>query len=128
MKQAATRDAARLRECTQDPIFLFQARRWLVIGVPDGYETDADCDVVHKETGEALTKQQLAEHVHGDYDVPCAIETWETEAVFLSRERGEAYGEACAHNYRDGWRVYCVPARGSLAHLLAKHGEEYWTR
>lgn len=128
-----TRAEAGRREATRDPIFLFQRRRWLVVGCPDGYAFDADGDCVRCDEdgeplpdGEVLPRQKLAEHRSGEWDVPCAIEEWDTERVYLSREAAEAYGQARAYNYRDGWRVYCVCAEGALAGLLKQHGEAAW--
>jgi len=99
------------------------------LGAPDGYEFDEGEYRMDPNYGAGELPDEPVDptkSVFGEWDTPCTLETWETEAVFLSRERGEAYGRATAPNHRDGWRVYCVPARGALAHLLAKHGEEYW--
>jgi hypothetical protein len=136
---AETRDQAAYRECTRDPIFLFQRRRWVVLGAPEGYDFDDEGDCVAvDERAESLVDEggfqertvlsglDLAGRVFGEWDTPCALETWDTEHVFLSREEGEAYGRARAYNYRDGWRVYCVCAEGQLADLLSAHGETYW--
>jgi hypothetical protein len=134
---AETRDQAAYRECTRDPIFLFQRRRWVVLGAPSGYDFDdeGDCvaledvegsDVDGNPAGTVLSGEDLAGRRFGEWDTPCALETWDTEHVFLSREEGEAYGRARAYNYRDGWRVYCVCAEGQLADALKAHGETYW--
>lgn len=48
----------------------------------------------------------------------CGAEWWETELVFLSREEGEEYGKEHEYNYKDGWRVYCVPCQGLLEELI----------
>lgn len=130
-----TRDAAAYRECTRDPIFVFQARRWRVMGAPSGYEFDdeGDCveevDPIHWTYGterKALSPEQLSHYTFGEFDTPCAIETWETERVYLTREEAESYGKARAYNYRDGWRVYCVTAEGALRDLLKRYGETVW--
>ena len=44
---------------------------------------------------------------------------WHTESVWLTRAEAEAHARANAHNMRSGWQVYCVPAGGELARLLA---------
>lgn len=131
-----TRDAAAFRECTRDPIFLFQRRRWIVTGAPEGYEFDCDgecvkwtdCDGNGMEEPSILSPKDLAQNTHDGcgWDVPCAIETWETESVWLSREEAEAYGRRRSYNYRDGWRVYCVCAEGQLGQALKVHGEAFW--
>ena len=60
---------------------------------------------------ETLTDKQLiameVAHIH-----------WNPERVFLSREAGERYGKACSYNYPSGWRIYSVPADGSLKDML----------
>lgn len=120
-----TRDAACLHECTANPIFLFQVRRWIVTGCPEGYEFDAEGDCV-TPAGSEIAMADLAKHKHGEWDTPCAIESWETERVFLQREEGESYGTSRAYNYPSGWRVYCVTASGALGKMLEQHGEAFW--
>lgn len=137
--RSATRDEARLWECTAEPIFLFQWRKFVVIGAPPGYDFDDEGDCVAEEEkaeslvdedGEpertVLSPRDLADRVFGEWDTPCAMEEWITERVFLSRQEGEAYGHARAYNYRDGWRVYCVTAAGVLGEILRQHGEAFW--
>lgn len=128
-----TRDAAKFYECTADPVFLFQARRWTVLGCPEGYDFDDEGDCVATEDAlsddpRTLSPEELSQFRFGDHDTPCSIETWETERVYLSREAGEEYGTRRSYNYRAGWRVYCVPAAGALAVLLNEHGESYWPK
>jgi hypothetical protein len=135
---APTRDAAAYRECTRDPIFLFQARRWVVFGVPDDdeweFDDEGECvkwtdqDGRRMEQPSVLSPRDLAKRTFGEFDTPCALETWETERVYLSREEAESYGRARAYNYRDGWRVYCVCAEGALGALLREHGEAAWPK
>lgn len=123
------RDATAYRECTRDPIFLFQRRRWIVTGCPEGWSFDDEGDCIpegwkptdEKDTPPVLSMQEMAQHRYGEWDAPCAIETWETESVWLSREEAEDYGKARHYNYTSGWRVYCVCAEGRLGDLLREH-------
>jgi hypothetical protein len=134
--QFMNRDQSASNEATSAPIFLFQRRKWIVTGVPDGYDffdegivaaVDDDGNPKMTEDGdyaEVLSEEQLAEHNYGDWDVPCAIETWEVDRVFLTRQEAEEYGNARAYNYRDGWRVYSVNCVGELAQAL-RDGSEF---
>ncbi len=133
--QFSTRDKSALDECTAAPIFLFQRRQWIYTGVPDGYEyifdhgvvqLDDDDKPVRDEHGEykVMTDDELSEMIHGEFDLPCAIETWETERVFLTRQEAEEYGNSRSYNYRKGWRVYAVPCAGELAKAL-RDGSEF---
>lgn len=120
------------QEATRDVIFLFQRGEWILHGLP--WTTDGE--YCHNGDGvqlgdvderghwtprdvATLTNEELAEMMTF-HDVPCAEKTWRTERVFLTREEGEAYGKRFDYNYREGWRVYGVPAEGSLAQLLRK--------
>ena len=137
--QFMNRDQSALNEATAAPIFLFQYRRWIITGVPDGYDffddgivaaVDDNSKPQMTEEGdyaETLSAEQLAQHVYGDWDVPCAIETWETDRVFLTRQEAEEYGKARSYNYRDGWRVYAVNCVGELAQAL-RDGSEFDTK
>jgi hypothetical protein len=122
---------------TRDAIFVFQAGRYIYTGTPDGYYHDGegyirgepDAQGCYRPAEDAedeayLTNAQLAQ-METDEGVPCALQIWETEAVYLSREEGEAYGNSRAYNYPDGWRVYCVPANGELGQLL-RLGDRLW--
>jgi hypothetical protein len=53
-----------------------------------------------------------------DGDETCVGTYWHTERVFGTRQEGEAFGRDRAHDYPDGWRVYCVPCEGMLARTL----------
>lgn len=112
------------QEATRDVVFLFQRRRWEVIGYPDGYASDGegvrpvDDNGEFTDEGEYLTNKQLSEMTSGDYDVPCALERWDVEGVWLDRDEAEQYGRDHAYNYPDGWRVYGVPSYGQLASML----------
>lgn len=134
--QFSTRDKSALDEATASPIFLFQRRRWIITGVPYGYDffddgivaaVDDDGKPLMTESGdyaETLTSEELSKHSYGDWDVECAIETWETDRVFLTRQEAEEYGKSRAYNYRDGWRVYSVNCVGELAQAL-RDGSEF---
>ena len=58
----------------------------------------------------------------------CAVESWRTELVFLTKEealkqgksRPYAYGE-----YRKGWRIWGVMCKGIMPELLGKHNKEF---
>ncbi len=137
--QFMSRDQSALNEATAAPIFLFQRRQWIYTGVPLGYEyifdhgvvqLDDDDKPVRDEHGEykVMTDEELSEMIHGDFDLPCAIETWETERVFLTRQEGEEYGKAHYYNYRKGWRVYAVNCMGELAQALRDGSEHFMKR
>lgn len=134
--QFITRDKSASDEATASPIFLFQRRRWIITGCPEDYDffddgivakVDDDGDPIMTEDGdyaETLNSKQLSEHIYGNWDVPCAIETWETDCVFLTRQEAEEYGRVRSYNYRDGWRVYSVPCSGELVKAL-RDGSEF---
>lgn len=100
------------RECTRDPIFLFQERRpvWAGDSSPLEYDHDEECFV--DEDGAELTTDQAIKRGAG-------VWVWNTITVFLTRAEGEDFGKATAHRYPDGWRVYCVAAEGALIDVLA---------
>lgn len=110
------RDATAYRECTRDPIFLFQFWRWRLIREPEGHLIDDGA--VYPLEGypdvEARTIDELL-------SMKCAVAWWETESVWLTREEAERYGTTRSYNYPDGWRVYCVCAEGRLGALLREH-------
>ena len=114
-------------EGTRDVIFLFQSRRWEIVAIPTGYsmedgEVYRDRDQFNPgfdtDHGEQISGEELSKITQGEWDVPCALERWDTEGVFLTREEGETYGENHAYNFPDGWRVYGLPAMGELAQFL----------
>ena len=116
------------RESTRDVVFLLQSRKLNTVGCPDGWDFDDEGDFVQVEdecgdpieNGKTITQQEAWEQslLHGDYDVPCVIEEWHTEGVWLSREEANAYAEAHHYNYRHGFRVYGVASNGELAELI----------
>ena len=126
------------REATANVIFLLQSRRWVVTSIPDyhdaddptaEYGVDDEGDIIlgrldgnhwtPLEDAEPLKMTEVAEMMNDD-DIPCAIETWETERVFLTREEANTYARARDYNYPSGWRVYALPAEGELVKLLRK--------
>lgn len=126
------RDKAAFDECTRDPIFLLQVRRWTITGEPIGYEYVDEIGYLPEGTErnedgeyevEPLTMKQLEE-------MGCASAHWETDsfAVWLSREEAEAFAKSHEYNYPDGWQVYCTCANGQLAELLKAHGDAYWPK
>jgi hypothetical protein len=105
------------RECTRDVIFVFQRRRLRWTGrLPDGYEF-RDSFVFLKGDGRVAEPQTL-EAIYAAHGSEYAIETWDVESVWLDRDEAEAWAKAHEYNYRDGWRVYGMPADGELAKLL----------
>lgn len=125
MSDLPTRGDVGLAECTRDPIFLFQSRRWHINaeGLPREIVWDSNASdlrrVSPKDPNDAyLTMNTLAEE-HPDH----VLAEWRTERVFFTRSEGEAYGKARAYNYPEGWRVYCVCAEGDLARLLCARSE-----
>lgn len=121
-------------EATQYPIFLLQSARVIVLAVPEGYYHDGEgfrpspaddaevcgpprCEAGPDETlaedWEYLTNQELL-----DLGEEIAMRTWNTELVFADRGEAEEYARGRSYNYPDGWRVYCVPCKGSLATAL----------
>ena len=120
-------------EATKYPIFLLQSGQVIVLSVPRGYYHDgegfrpspaddtevcgpprceADPDTL-ADDWEYLTNQELL-----DMGSEVAIRVWNTELVFADRGEAEEYGRGRVYNYPDGWRVYCVPCKGSLATTL----------
>lgn len=106
-------------ECTRDPIFLFQHRRWVCSPDIDwedhGLRLD-DEGRVYDEDGNEVSDEELANR-------EIMVETWVTERVFGTREECNAYGERRSYNYPSGWRSYSVPCDGKLAALLVQHWE-----
>jgi hypothetical protein len=100
-------------ECTRDVIFLFQRRRRVYHTLPDGIGM-CDGEFVGAN-GTGYTKEHVLQLCAQDENY---VEWWDTESVWLDRETAEAYGQAHAYNYSDGWRVYGVPAEDRLAGLI----------
>jgi hypothetical protein len=116
-------------EATRDPIFLFQ-RANVIITDRSNIEYCGDCKTIvqpgHKcpDDGfveDAITTKELIE-------MEAACIAWDTELVFATREEGEAYGKRRHYNYINGWRVFCVPAEGTLKSILADGQPHAWDR
>ena len=118
------------RECTRSVIFLFQVRHLKLIGLPEDFSLGVDgrgpVVQTHDDDGDKLSEpiewpinRLFSEKLtFGDYDVPCVIEEWHTEGVFLSREEANDFGNRTHYRYSHGFRVYGVPAEGELAKLI----------
>ena len=119
-----TREQMSQEELLADPIFLFQTQR--VIPTDEYYFGDynycSHCEAVYHGTAE----QHEDDHQVEDYEPPSKdeligdgvlMEYWETRSVFYSREEGNEFGRKNSHNY-DKWRVFSVPALGSLKEKL----------
>ena len=133
ISEHSTRSQSCRREATRDVVFLFQRAKWTVVLIPDGYtvldevvcKADDYGDPILNEDDEPvglLTLEQLSKIEATDY-VKCAIKTWQTDLVFLTRGEAEKYGESRSYNYQDGWRVYGVCAEGEMATVLKEHVE-----
>lgn len=119
------------QEATRDVVFLFQVPDWIGTGFPmaedgeychdgDGIrlgDTDERGYWEPRDDAPYLTKEQLSEMENAD-GIPCAIKTWRTLFVTLTREEGEHHGAEYHYRYRDGWRVYGVPANGRMAEMI----------
>lgn len=58
----------------------------------------------------------------------CYIKVWHTEAVFLTQQEAEAWGNSRPYVWgkqNKGWRIYGVPCWGLMPELLSKHTEEF---
>lgn len=58
----------------------------------------------------------------------CAIESWRTEAVFLTKEEAMNHGRARPYawgEYEFGWRIWGVPCHGLMVELLGRHAKEF---
>ena len=113
-------------EATANPVFLFQEARWIHTGIP--YSMDGE----YAHDGEGVCLGKLENRVWEPYPdsdyltdeelslmetedgVPCAIKTWNTVCVFLTREGAEKHGEELKYRYPSGYRVFAVQAMGLL--------------
>ena len=118
-------------EVTANVMFLFQRARWVHTGLPYSVDGDYGHDGegvllgdsefgiwIPRPDSDYLTNEQLAEMETVD-GVPCAIKTWDTASVWLTREEAESHGEAFSYRHPDGWRVFGVPAMGALPTLIS---------
>ena len=112
-------------ELTADPIFLFQHATAQLF--PDGNWTHCpDCEGFYSAQHEACpigsgnseTQQVFTPTEVLARDSEAGFIEWTTEAVYYTRAEAEAWGAAHGYRFADGWRVYCVPAKGALARIL----------
>lgn len=109
------------QECLAKPIFLFQSNRICVWDIPEGYEYDDGfaywIGEGEPKYGRELSNVELSkmENVDGK---PYAMDNWNTEKVFLTREDGENYGRAKHYRFPEGWRVYSVPCDNELWKII----------
>jgi hypothetical protein len=106
-------------EITRDPIFLLQVKRIIMVGSPFGYvciegEFYPEDKMHNRDDIEPLSNQRLL-------DMGCAVEHWDTENVFFTREEAQEWADARHYRWPGGYRVYCVCAEGQLAELLKQH-------
>lgn len=97
---------------TTDPIYLLQRRSIVWAEGADLGAYAGTVDAVVDPEGYEITDEQALE-------AGAAVETWVTEAVFLTRAEATAYGNGRIHRWGTGWRVWCVPAQGALVAVLA---------
>lgn len=58
----------------------------------------------------------------------CAVEHWDTSAVFLTMEEAMRHGEARPYawgKFNEGWRIWGVPCHGIMVKLLGQHNKEF---
>jgi hypothetical protein len=108
----------RVAESTQNPIWLFQTRHVEVPDMISGVYYDDDeecyCEPQWNGDGKPISDKELIDDGY-------AIEYWQTESVWISREEAEGWGEQHSYDYGkkdEEWRVYCVCAKGELAKIL----------
>jgi hypothetical protein len=121
-------------DATKDPIYLFKRKVYKVVSRPGWLGSDGDSWwIEHKNisgddspaTWDFLDKGEVIESklmhwlaTNESLDGPYALEQWETESVWLTRKQAEEYGKSHEYNYPDGWKVYCVSAKGHLPDVL----------
>jgi len=72
----------------------------------------------YDEGGERIDEQECT----------CAIESWRTENVFLTREEAMNHGKARPYawgEYEEGWRIWGVMCKGLMAEILGRHAKEF---
>lgn len=93
-----------LAESTDAPVFLVQRRR-LVVTEPGQYEQDDG----YMRDGIEVSDEDIVAMGHGQWE-------WDTQRVAFTRDEADHYAADRAH---DGpFRVWSVPAMGSLRTLL----------
>jgi len=63
-------------------------------------------------------KPEELEMMDNESRTPCAVETWRTDKVFLTRRAAEDHGAAIDYRHPEGWRVYCVCCDKELADVI----------
>lgn len=122
-------------ESTQDPIFLLQSRRLILIGLPfdeneEHFDT-IDCELVRIKDKDGnkldepeyidLSEWTKSSRIPDDFGIDKSIiEEWITESVWLDRKEAENWGKSHEYRFTYGWRVYSVPAKGNLSQHLRK--------
>ena len=97
---------------TKNCVWLFQIKEKLY------GEGGCRCELVYDEDCEDT----------GEVECTCAVESWRTENVFLTREEALDHGKARPYawgEYKEGWRIWGVMCIGLMAELLGKHVKEF---
>ena len=58
----------------------------------------------------------------------CAVESWRTENVFLTKTEAMNHGESRPYawgEYLEGWRIWGVMCKGMMAEILGRHAKEF---
>ncbi|MEL6896451.1 MAG: hypothetical protein AAFP90_10145 [Planctomycetota bacterium] len=123
------------QECTRDPIFLLQVGHDVWNCTPDGLGCDGDAHWVEDKSELPCWVEEFvvdgviesdreftdaARHKTNVDEIPYVRTDWKTEAVFLTREEAESFGEARAYRWPH-WKVFCVPCEGDLARVLDRY-------
>lgn len=98
-------------ECTRDPIYLLQSRRWHCVNV-DSYHWDSDGEAMFRTADDTEVDES---YMRNSEDFTAS---WHVEGVWFTREEAECFGKSTYYRYDHGHRVYCVCAAGELAKLL----------
>lgn len=130
------------QEGTRDPIFLLEVSRTEVAqasfdnelyvendyfkggGVfltPESYNDYEAMDFSDEEAAEEFWRNCKTMDNEALMNHGLAIQYWDTDSVWLTREEAQQHAEKRSHHYgKEGiqWRVYCVCAEGELAKLL----------
>lgn len=56
------------------------------------------------------------------------ITFWHTERVFLTQKEAMRWGQSRTYalgTYKDGWRIWGVPADGIMVELLGQHNKDF---
>lgn len=106
-------------ECTAGVIFLLQRLVYAFLGPPPGFVYDYETDVIHAEDDiERTLELKDMTHMEQACGLPCVMENWEVDSVWLSREEASEFATRTSYNFTSGWRVYGVCSKGELSKLL----------